>query len=244
MLTSDISSMSKDEYVEREHLIHELEEDERPRERLIKLGRTVLSDTELLAILIGSGMRSKSALSLSRELLLKSGGLRELARWSIDDICGIAGVGQAKAIRIQSAFELGRRFPLESTKKLPLIRHSRDAYEHFAPVLSDLMHEEFWVAYLSNAHRILCKERLAQGGMTSTVTDMRILFRKALSVHATSVVLAHNHPSGNLKPSESDLKLTKRAVEAGRIMDIHILDHIILSPNDYVSFADNDWFEI
>lgn len=224
-----------------DHLINEMSESDRPRERMVKMGRSVMTDSELIAILLGSGMRSRSVLTLARELLMQAGSLRELARWSLEDFQSIPGIGEAKAIRLQSAFELGRRFPLEAVRELPIIRHSSDAYDQFVPVLADIRHEEFWVIYVSNANRILSKEKLSQGGITATVTDLRILFRKALSLHATGVILAHNHPSGNLKPSVADHSLTQRAIEAGKFLDIHVIDHLILSPNDYVSFADEGW---
>lgn len=215
--------------------------DERPRERMMALGKSVLSDSELLAITLGSGSRDESALQLARRLLRTSGGLRELARWSIDELRSHHGVGMAKAVRIVTAFELGRRFPLDTKRELPLIANSGDAQEQLYPVLADLRHEEFWVLYLSNANRVVGKERLSQGGMTGTVTDLRMLFRRALHLHATGLILAHNHPSGSLEPSEADRQLTAKAVEAGKFMDITILDHLILTPHDYVSFADEGW---
>lgn len=218
-----------------------LSENDRPRERLMKLGRTVMSDAELLAILLGSGLQNKSALSVARELLNSGGGLRSLARWNIEDYCAIPGIGEAKAIRLIAAFEMGRRFPIEGVKTLPLIKNSGDAYEQFMPALSDLRHEEFWVLYLSNANRVLLREKLSQGGMTGTVTDLRLLFRRALTVHATGVILGHNHPSGNLDPSQADHSVTQKAVKAGKIMDIAVLDHLIITPNDYISFADEGW---
>ncbi|NVK27843.1 MAG: DNA repair protein RadC [Flavobacteriia bacterium] len=226
---------------EKDHPISSLQLDDRPRERMAQLGRTVLSDAEILAILIGSGLKHKSALGLAREILISAGGLRSLARWTLDDYTAVDGIGQAKAVRLMSAFELGRRFPLDNQRASLHVKSSSDAYDLFQPVLSDLRHEEFWVIYLSNANRVLAREKLSQGGMTGTVTDLRLLFRKALSVHATGVILAHNHPSGNLQPSAADHNLTRKTVEAGRIMDITILDHLILSPTDYVSFADEGW---
>lgn len=221
--------------------IAQLSKSDRPRERMAQLGRTVLSDSELIAILLGSGARDKSALTLAREILHSAGGLRELARWNIDEYITLSGIGPAKAIRVIAAFEIGRRFPLENRSELPGIGNSADAFDLLFPVLSDLRHEEFWVLYLSNSNRVLSKERLSQGGMTGTVTDLRLLFRRALTLHATGVILAHNHPSGNLKPSEADHMLTRKAVEAGKFMDITVLDHLVLTPNDYVSFADEGW---
>lgn len=221
--------------------ITKLSANDRPRERLRELGRTVISDSEILAILLGSGVREKSAIALAREILHHSGGLRSLARWSLDEFVRFPGVGEAKAIRIIAAFELGRRFPLESIIEKPLITNSSDAYDLLYSCLADLRHEEFWVLYLSNANKVLLKERLSQGGMTGTVTDLRLLFRRALVVHATGVILAHNHPSGNTSPSQADHQLTQKAIEAGKFMDITVLDHLIITPNDYVSFADEGW---
>lgn len=221
--------------------IQKLQADERPRERMLQLGRSILADTELLAILIGSGSKSKSALALARELLTISGGLNALARWQVEDYLRVKGIGEAKAIRLLATFELGRRFPLDLTRQVSSIKNSANAYEQFLPVLADLRHEEFWVLYLSNANRVIAREKLSQGGMTGTVTDIRILFRKALQWHATGVILGHNHPSGNLEPSSADMKLTRKITEAGKLMDIFVLDHLILTPNDYVSFADEGW---
>lgn len=221
--------------------IAQLHHNERPRERMLKLGRAILSDTELLALLIGTGAKSKSALALARELLHAAGGLNALARWHIEEYLQIKGIGEAKAIRLLATFELGRRFPLDGAGPLPRIRNSGDAYEQFLPVLADLRHEEFWVIYLSNANRVIAREKLSQGGMTGTVTDIRILFRKALQYHATAVILGHNHPSGNLEPSAADRGMTQKMMDAGKIMDISVLDHLILTPNDYVSFADEGW---
>lgn len=230
--------------MENEPIIAKLALDERPRERMVKLGKAVLSDSELLAILLGTGLRSKSAISLARDLLKEAGGLRKLARWSLEDYTRLPGVGKAKAIRIIAAFEIGRRFPLDGQDVEPLVTSSLDAFEQLSPVLSDLRHEEFWVLYLSNANRIIAKERLSQGGMTGTVTDMRMLFRRALVLHATGVILAHNHPSGSTRPSDADRKLTEKAVAAGKFMDISVLDHLIITPADYVSFADEGWMHL
>lgn len=224
--------------------ITELELNDRPRERMLQYGKSVLSHAELLAILIGSGMKSYSALTLARHTLKSAGSLKAMARWDVEDFCSIPGIGQAKAIRIAAAFELGRRFPLESEVRNAIIQNSSDAYDQFAPVLSDLRHEEFWVLYLSNANAVMAREKLSQGGMTGTVTDLRLLFRKALTVRATGVILAHNHPSGNLLPSDADKRLTSKAVEAGRIMDIAVLDHLVISPSDYLSFADEGWISV
>lgn len=229
--------MKEDENVS----IHKLQADERPRERMLQLGRSILADTELLAILIGSGSKSKSALVLARELLSTAGGLNALARWQVEDYIRVSGIGEAKAIRLLATFELGRRFPLDVNRQISQIKNSGDAYEHFLPVLADLRHEEFWVLYLSNANRVVAREKLSQGGMTGTVTDIRILFRKALQWHATGVILGHNHPSGNLEPSAADRKLTHKIIEAGKLMDVFVLDHLILISNDYVSFADEGW---
>lgn len=224
--------------------ISKLTATDRPRERLLQLGRSVLSDSELIAILLGSGLKDKSALTLAREMLHGAGGLRSLARWNTDDYLRYPGIGEAKAIRVIAAFELGRRYPLEPPNTKPVITNSSDAYDQLYPVLSDLRHEEFWVLYLSNANKVLSRDRLSQGGMTGTVTDLRILFRRALMVHATGVILAHNHPSGNLEPSGADHKLTQKAVEAGQFMDIAVMDHLIITPDDYVSFADEGWIHI
>lgn len=214
-------------------------EDDRPREKLMNKGKAALSDAELLAILIGSGSRNKSAVELSKEILEGSqNNLNELGRRSLKELMKFKGIGEAKAITIAAAMELGRRRRSEEALVRKKITSSRDAFEIMQPILGDLNHEEFWVIFLSNSNKILHKEQLSKGGMTGTLVDPRKLYKIALLQGATCLVLAHNHPSGTLKPSQADKNLTRRLKSAGESLEIKILDHIIVTQNSYFSFAD------
>lgn len=214
-------------------------EEDRPREKLLIKGRQSLSDAELLAILLGSGSREETAVGLSR-LILRSmeNNINELAKCSIAELKKFKGIGQAKAITIVAALELGRRRQLSAVKKKPLIRSSRDAFNAIAPILIDLPHEEFWIILLNRANKLMGRERISAGGLTGTVVDARIVFKTALENYACSIVLCHNHPSGNLRPSQSDIQLTRKLKGAGETLDILILDHLIVSGQGYYSFAD------
>ncbi|NSW95657.1 MAG: DNA repair protein RadC, partial [Bacteroidales bacterium] len=199
-----------------------------------------LSDAELIAILIGTGTRNKSAVDLGRELLEMAGNnLNTLGRLSLQDFKKIRGIGQAKAVIISAALELGRRRKQSEMPETPQIKCSKDVAEIFYPVLSDLIYEEFWILFLNRSNKIISRMRLSQGGISGTVTDVRIVMKKAVENLASSIIICHNHPSGNLNPSESDSKITAKIKEAGNLMDIQLLDHIIISGKDYYSFADN-----
>ena len=214
-------------------------EDERPREKLLNQGRQYLSNVELIAILLGSGTKKLSAVEIARTLLGKSdNSLHALGRLSIKEYCKIKGIGPAKAISLSAAFELGRRRELAEVKKRKKIRSSQDAYELFAPLLKDGYQEEFWVASLNRANEYLKSDRISIGGVAGTVVDSKLIFKKALDVLASSIVLFHNHPSGNLNPSTNDVLITKNLVAAGKILDIKVLDHLIISEKGYYSFAD------
>lgn len=214
--------------------------EDRPREKMILKGSSGLSDAELIAILIGTGTRNKSAVDLGRELLEMAGNnLNTLGRLSLQDFKKIRGIGQAKAVIISAALELGRRRKLTEMPEMPQIKCSKDVAEIFYPVLSDLIHEEFWILFLNRSNKIISRMRLSQGGISGTVTDVRIVMKKAVENLASSIIICHNHPSGNLNPSESDSKITAKIKEAGNLMDIQLLDHIIISGKDYYSFADN-----
>jgi len=213
-------------------------EEDRPREKMILKGKFALSDAELLAILLSSGTRNKTAVELAQELLAYyQNDLNTLSSLQVKDLCRFKGLGPVKAIGIVAALELGRRKRLTETPVLK-INSSRDAFEYMSPVLMDLRHEEFWILLLNRNNRIIRRERISQGGMSGTVVDAKHVFKIALQELASSIVLAHNHPSGNQKPSEPDIQLTRQLVQAGKFLDLPVCDHLIISANSYFSFAD------
>jgi len=214
--------------------------EDRPREKLLQKGTSSLSDAELLAILISSGTKDKSAVDLGRELLgIVNNSLNSLGKLTISDLKKIHGIGTARAVTIAAALELGRRRKQSEVEYVPQIRSSKDVSDIFQPLLSDLLHEEFWILYLNRSNKVIGKMKLSQGGISGTVTDVRIVMKKAIECLASGIIVCHNHPSGNLNPSESDSKITQKIKEAGNLMDIQLLDHLIISDKDYYSFADN-----
>ena len=214
--------------------------EDRPREKLYQKGTSSLSDAELLAILIGSGTKARSAVDLGRELLsMVENNLNALGKLSISDLTKIHGIGNARAITIAAALELGRRRKLAEVPEQPQIKCSRDVFELINPVLSDLSHEEFWILFLNRSNKVINRMKLSQGGVSGTVTDVRMIMKKAIENLASGIIVCHNHPSGNLSPSESDSRITQKIKDAGSLMDIQLLDHLIISDKDYYSFADN-----
>jgi DNA repair protein RadC len=214
--------------------------EDRPREKLIEKGTSSLSDAELLAILICSGTKDKSAVDLGRELLtLASNNLNTLGKLTITDLKKLHGIGTARAVTIAAALELGRRRKLAESPHVPQIKCSKDVADIFQPLLSDLAHEEFWILFLNRSNKVINRMKLSQGGISGTVTDVRIVMKKAIEYLASGIIVCHNHPSGNLNPSESDSRITQKIKEAGSLMDIQLLDHLIISDKDYYSFADN-----
>lgn len=212
--------------------------DDKPREKLAQQGRTSLSNTELIAILISNGTKNKSALDLAREILqLADNDLNKLSKMSVADFCKINGVGPAKAISLIAAIELGGRRK-KATQLSDIIKSSRDAYHFFQPLLQDKNYEEFWVLLLSKNHSIIKPYQVSDGGISHTVVDPKRVFKAALEHNTSSLVLCHNHPSGNLNPSKADIKLTHKLIQASKTLDIQILDHIIVSNTGYFSFAD------
>lgn len=213
--------------------------DDRPREKLILKGKSALSDAELIAILIGSGTSSLSAVDLAKKVLQPAGNnLHELARHTVKDLIKIKGIGEAKALTIVAALELGRRRKdLEGNEK-PKIASSRDAYDLVKADLLDIAHEEFWIVLLNRANRVIKKSQISQGGVSGTVADPKIIFKVALEELASGIILAHNHPSGNLTASQADLDLTRKLKEGGKLLDIQVLDHLIVAGQRYFSFAD------
>ena len=216
-------------------------EDDRPREKLVLKGKTALSDAELIAILIGSGNKQESAVDLAKRILtFTNNNLNELAKLSVNDLTQFKGIGEAKAIAIITALELGRRRRLEEALIRPKIKSSKAVFEIMQPIIGELSHEEFWVLYLNNSNKIIYKNQLSSGGITGTLVDVRMLFKKALELSAVAIILCHNHPSGSLKPSKSDLDLTKKIQEAGKNLDIKILDHLLITEKAYFSFTDSN----
>jgi len=214
--------------------------EDRPREKFIQNGTASLSDAELLAILISSGTKDKSAVDLGRELLgMANNNLNNLGKLTIADLRKVHGIGPARAVTIAAALELGRRRKLSEVQYVPQIRSSKDVSDIFQPLLSDLLHEEFWILFLNRSNKVINRMKLSQGGISGTVTDVRLVMKKAIECLASGIIVCHNHPSGNLNPSESDNKITQKIKEAGNLMDIQLLDHLIISDKDYYSFADN-----
>ncbi len=214
-------------------------EDDRPREKLLLKGRAALSDAELIAILIGSGTAKLTAVDVGK-LIMSSvdNDLNALAKLSIKDLKKIKGIGEAKAITIVSALELGRRRKETAAAARTTITCSTDIYNYIKPNLLDLPHEEFWIILLNRANVVMKKIQISSGGVAGTVADPKIIFSQALDHKCSSLILVHNHPSGNTKPSAADITLTKKAKEAGLLLDMPVLDHIIFTENDYYSFAD------
>lgn len=216
-----------------------LSEDDRPREKMLLKGRQSLSDAELIAILIGSGSRNESAVQLSQRILKNcNNDINVLAKLSIKELCEYKGIGDAKAISIAAALELGRRRKESDKDEQQIVKTSKAAYQLLRDVLSDLPHEEFWVLLLSRSNKLIKRECISKGGITATLVDARLVFKPAILHSASSIILAHNHPSGNLKASEEDIKLTKKIKEAAKLFDITVFDHIIIGENSYYSFAD------
>lgn len=215
-------------------------DEDKPREKLLVKGKSNLSDAELLAILIGSGTPKVTAVELCAQILnYVNYDLIQLGKLSVNDLMKFKGIGEAKAISIVAAMELGRRRQAENAVNINIIKTSNDIYKLFVAQLSDLIYEEFWVLFLNNSNTIIGKEKLSNGGMEGTVVDVRMLFKFALERLAFSVVLIHNHPSGSLRPSTADLKITKQIKEAGELLNIKLIDHLIISYNGYYSFSDN-----
>jgi DNA repair protein RadC len=213
--------------------------DDRPREKLIAKGKKTLSDAELIAILIGSGNREESAVGLSKRILKSvNGNINELAKLSVEKLSTFKGIGEAKAISIITGLELGKRRQLEVALEKPKITSSKDVANLMQPILGDLEHEEFWVLFLNNSNKVVAKSQISKGGLTATIVDIRLVFKRALELASVGIIVCHNHPSGKLQPSNADKNLTQRIKEAGITLDIKLLDHLIITENAYFSFAD------
>ena len=220
--------------------IKELARDDRPREKMLDKGVSALSDAEILAILIGSGSRKQSAVELCRDILKSvDNDLNKMARLSIYDLMKFKGVGVAKAITIAAALELSRRKKNDAENNSVFIKSSRDAFNAVSHLYEDLSHEEFHVINLSRSNKILSVDLISKGGLSSTVADGKIIFKKALEKGASGIILTHNHPSGNNKPSDADIELTRKMKSFGTFIELPVLDHIIVAEKHYYSFADN-----
>lgn len=220
--------------------IKEWAEDDRPREKMLAKGIDALSDAELIAILIGSGDRNKTAVELSKEILHRhDNDLNRLGKVSVKELTNAhRGIGAAKAIAILAALELGKRRSGSEAAKLFSVTSSRDVYRYFHPLMGDLKHEEFWVAYLNQSNRIVLRSKISKGGVSETAVDIRIILKNAIEHLASGLILCHNHPSGNNRPSNADDLFTKKIKEAARLMDIRVLDHLIVCDDCYYSYAD------
>ncbi|MQY78742.1 MAG: DNA repair protein RadC [Bacteroidetes bacterium] len=213
--------------------------EDRPREKLLSKGLSSLTDAELIAILIGSGNKNESAVELAKKILKAvKNNLNELGKLTVEDLMTLKGIGEAKAITIIAALELGRRRKLADIMEKKKISGSKDVFEFFQPVLADLPYEEFWILLLNRSNKIIEKFKISQGGISGTVIDVRMILKNAIEKLASSIILCHNHPSGNLQPSEADKKITTKLKDAANIMDMQVLDHLIITDSSFYSFAD------
>ena len=217
--------------------INQWAEEDRPREKMAKLGAAALSSAELLAILIGSGSTKESAVDLMKRLLNDcNNNLNTLGKMSIHDLCQYNGIGEAKAITILAACELGKRRQMESPEERPDLGTATRIYNHMRPVMQDLDVEEFWVLLMNQNYRLIKKVRIARGGITATIVDIRLIIREAVLCNATQLVVCHNHPSGRIAPSKEDNELTQSIMNACKLMNIHFLDHVIVTDGNYYSY--------
>ena len=213
--------------------------DDRPREKLLTKGIETLSDAELIAILISSGNRNESAVELAKRMLSDNqNNLNETAKLSISDLQKYKGIGEAKAISIVAALELGKRRNISEVIERKQIKSSKDIFKIFGQKLGDLPYEEFWLMILNRANKIIELKKISAGGVSGTVTDIKIILKAAIEKTASGIIVCHNHPSGNIKPSSEDINLTKKLKSACELVDISFLDHVIVSYNHFYSFAD------
>ena len=218
-------------------------EDDKPREKLMLKGKSVLSEAELIAILIGSGSRNESAVDLSKRILGSvNNNLNALGKLSVSQLTNFKGIGEAKAISIIAALELGRRRRAEDAVELTKITSSKTIFEIMQPIIGELPHEEFWIVYLNNSNKVISKSQLSKGGITGTLVDVRLVFKTALEMGATGLILCHNHPSGTLIPSDADKQITRKLKLAGDSLEIKVLDHLIVTETSYYSFVDEGIF--
>lgn len=213
--------------------------DDRPREKLMAKGKEALSNAELLGILIATGNREMSAVQLAQTILDDcDNSLKKLSRMTVDDLMLYKGIGEAKAITIIAAAEIGRRRLIEKAELDPQVTSSQDIYNYMRPFLEDLNHEEFYLLLLNRANKIIKKILISKGGIAGAVVDIRLIFKPAMMNLASGIVVVHNHPSGSLKPSKQDISITNKIKEAGNFLDVKLLDHLIISQTGYFSFND------
>ncbi|PKP34639.1 MAG: hypothetical protein CVU00_06020 [Bacteroidetes bacterium HGW-Bacteroidetes-17] len=223
------------------HSIKQWAEDDRPREKLLLKGKNALSDAELIAILLRSGNKEATAVDLSKEILEKAkNNLIELSKFTTNDFLTFKGIGEAKALSIIAALELGRRRRSAEVIEKSSISGSKDVFNYFMAIVEDYKYEGFWVLLLNRANKIIKHIQISDGGVSGTIADPKKIFKLSIENGASGIVLCHNHPSGNIKPSEQDLKLTKKIVEGGQLLDINVLDHLIIGDNNFFSFADEN----
>jgi len=221
--------------------IKDWSQDDQPREKLRDKGRAALSDAELIAILIGSGNREESAVALCKRIFASvDNNLNALGKLSIKQLMTFKGIGEAKAITIAAALELGRRRRIEDALQLEKITSSRSVFDFMQPIIGELPHEEFWILYLNNSNKVIQRNQLSKGGITGTLVDVRLVLKNALEVGATALILCHNHQSGTLKPSKADRDITQKLKSAAQSLDIKVLDHLIVTEKAYFSFADEE----
>ncbi|MDB5281550.1 MAG: hypothetical protein JWO06_625 [Bacteroidota bacterium] len=216
-------------------------EEDRPREKLLLKGKSSLSDAELIAILLRTGVTGSSALDIAKKILHRvNGDLNELGKLTVSDIKKLEkGIGETKSITIVAALELGRRRQSSEVREKPVIRSSKDSFEYIYPEVADLPHEEFYVLYLNKSNKVLTHKNISTGGVSGTIADTKIILKGAIELLASSIIAVHNHPSGNVSPSQSDIDLTKRLKEAAKMMDVNLLDHLIIGEKKYYSFSDS-----
>ena len=216
-----------------------LAEDDRPREKFLLKGKSALSDSELLAIILGSGNNEDSAVEVARKILASVDyNWQKLSKLSIKDLMKFKGIGEAKAISVAAALEIGRRKAAQEIPEKEKVTSVNDLYKIFSQYLSDLQTEEFWAIFLNQKNHVIYKTQISKGGISGTLVDVRVIFRIAIEHFATSVVVAHNHPTGNLTPSQPDISITRRIKEAGDLLDIKLLDHLIIGENSFFSFSE------
>jgi DNA repair protein RadC len=227
------------EYDDKKITIKAWAEEDRPREKLLLQGRRNLTDAELIAILIGSGNRTETAVGLSMRILASlDNDLEKLGKLSVSELSKFKGIGEAKAISIIAALELGRRRREVFTPKVEKVSSSKDVHTYLKRHFTDLNHEEFWIVLLNRSNHIISRHLISKGGQAGTIADPKIIFQTALEHHSASIILSHNHPSGSLKPSQADLQLTRKLKDAGALLDIGVLDHLIFTDTAYLSLAD------
>lgn len=219
--------------------IKEWAQEDRPREKFLLKGIGALSNAELIAILLATGSREESAVDIAKRILCQANNnLAEFSEFSIADLKKIKGIGEAKAITLLAAIELGRRRNVAEAELQPKIQASKHIFDRMYPVLAHLKHEEFHVLYLNRAHQLIAAKRLSAGGVAGTIVDVKLIGKYAMEYLASSLVLVHNHPSGNTQPSEEDTILTQKIKQAATFVDCTLIDHVIIAKNDYFSFAD------